>query len=121
MPADAATSTCAIVTPPPAPSSPATNAPANPSPSSVTPNASVTRPAEQATAALRPRGSRWSLPDARPVRREVGDLLIGNRSHQRLHCLELLIAGAPSVGLEEEHLVAQVPRRLTREIRDPLG
>src|SRR3989442_15898447 len=87
--------------PPPPPSSPATNAPANPSPSSVTPNASVTRPAEPATAALRPREARWPLPDARPVCRQVGELFVGNRQHQHLYRLELGVARAPPVGLEE--------------------
>src|SRR5712692_6508152 len=147
MPADAATSTCATVTPataltsrwptsrsggterstgiitkaPPAPSSPATNAPANPRASSVTPKASVTRPAEAATAALRPREARWPLPDARPVCRQVGELLVGNRQHQRLYHLELGVARAPLVGLEEQHLVAEITRRLAGEIGDSLG
>src|SRR5262245_944230 len=101
---------------PPAPSRPATKAPANPSARSVTANARVTPSAEQATAALEPRDGRWRLPDARPVRRQVGELLVGNRRHQRLDHLELSVARAPLVRLEEQHLVLEITGRLTRQI-----
>src|SRR5262245_30844378 len=101
---------------PPAPSSPATKAPANPSKRSVTAKARVTPSAEPATAALRPRNDRWRLPDARPVRRQVGELLVGNGRHQRLDDLELRVARAPLVGLEEQHLVLEITGRLTRQI-----
>src|SRR5262249_23621511 len=105
---------------PPAPSSPATKAPANPSTRSVTAKAKVTPSAEPATAALRPRDGRWRLPDARPVRRQVGELLVGNRRHQRLDHLELSVARAPLVRLEEQHLVLEVAGRLTRQIGNAL-
>src|SRR4029453_12225145 len=105
---------------PPAPSSPATKAPANPSARSVTAKARVTPPAGPATAALRPRDSRWRLPDARPVRRHVGELLVGNRRHQRLDHFELSVARAPLVRLEEQLLVLEIAGRLTRQIGNAL-
>src|SRR5262245_58850276 len=105
---------------PPAPSSPATKAPANPSTRSVTAKARVTPPAEPATTALWPRDGRWRLPDARPVRREIGELLVGNRRHQRLDRLELSVARAPLVRLEEQHLVLEITRRLARQIGNAL-
>src|SRR6266516_2741753 len=37
------------------------------------------------------------LPDARPVGREIGDLLIGDRAHQGLQRPELIVAGASPV------------------------
>src|SRR5207253_2751520 len=61
------------------------------------------------------------LPDARPVGREIGDLLVGDRAHQGLQRLEVLVAGASPVGLEEQHLVAEIPGRLAREIGDTFG
>src|SRR5215510_13802497 len=105
---------------PPAPSSPATKAPANPSARSVTAKARVTRSAEPTTAALWPRDGRWRLPDARPVRREIGELLVGNRRHQRLDRLELSVARAPLVRLEEQHLVLEITWRLARQIGNAL-
>src|SRR5262245_31030700 len=100
---------------PPAPSSPATKAPANPRARSVMTKARVTPPAEPA-AALRPRDGRWRLSDARPVRRQIGELLVGNRLHQRLHHLELRVARAALVRLEQQHLVLEIAGRLTRQI-----
>src|SRR5207245_2730021 len=61
------------------------------------------------------------LPDARPVGREIGDLLVGDRAHQGLQRLEVLVARASPVGLEEEHLVAEVSGWLARQIRDTFG
>src|SRR4029434_5421946 len=78
------------------------------------------RPAGPAMAALWPRASRWRLPDARPVRRQVGELLVGNRRHQRLDHLELSVARAPLVRLEEQHLVLEIAGRLTRQIGNAL-
>src|SRR5262249_60633838 len=77
-------------------------------------------PAEPATTALWPRDGRWRLPDARPVRREIGELLVGNRRHQRLDRLELSVARAPLVRLEEQHLVLEITRRLARQIGNAL-
>src|SRR6267143_3361658 len=133
MPTDAAASTCAIVTPvtaltsswptprsggmyrsngimtkaPPAPSNPATNAPQNPTTSRVTPSAMVT--------------GEPTLPEARIEAREVGDLLVGERLEERLQRLERLVARAPPVRLEEEHLVLQVTRRLPCDVGNALG
>src|SRR5262245_43911153 len=101
---------------PPAPSSPATKAPANPRARSVMTKARVTPPAEPAAAALRPRDNRWRLSDARPVRRQIRELLVGYRLHQRLHHLELRVARAPLVRLEQQHLILEIAGRLTREI-----
>src|SRR5262245_7218793 len=99
---------------PPAPSSPATKAPANPRARSVMTKARVTPPAEPA--ALRPRDGRWRLSYARPVRRQIGELLVGYRLHQRLHHLKLRVARAPLVSLEQQHLVLEIAGRLTRQI-----
>src|SRR2546426_488608 len=102
---------------PPIPRSPEKKAPRNPTPTRVAASERVTRPAAPARA---PDRSAW-LPDARPVGRQVGELLVGNRSHQRLQRLELIVGRAAPVGLEEQHLVAEISRRLAREIGDPSG
>src|SRR6266849_2406805 len=102
---------------PPMPRSPEKKAPRNPRPTRVTASGVVTRSASPARA----RDRTASLPDARPVCRQVGDLLIRDRSHQRLHRLELLVTRAPPVGLEEEHLVPEITRWLAREIGNPFG
>src|SRR5438093_7771159 len=92
---------------PPTPSRPATNAPTNPSASRVRANASVTGSAPNLVGP--------ALAQARVVRREIPDLVVRDRLHQRFERLERLIRGVPAVGLEQEHLVPEIaggcPRR----------
>src|SRR3989442_15624430 len=81
---------------PPAPSGPATNAPTNPRASRVRANASVTGSAPNLVGP--------ALTQARAVRREIPDLVVRDRLHQRFERLESLIRGVPAAGLEQEHL-----------------
>src|SRR5712692_7389609 len=133
MPVAAAASTCVIVTPataltssrptsrsggtyrsngittkaPPAPSSPATNAPENPSATRVAPNATVT-------------GAR-ALAQARVIRGEVRELLVGDRLEQGLQRLERVVARVPPVRFEQRHLRPEIAGRLARDVRNALG
>src|SRR5436309_9202728 len=100
---------------PPMPRSPAKNALRRPTPSSVDASASVTRFVWRARERSAP------LPDARPVGGQVGELLVRDGLHERLYGLDCVVAWTPPIGLEEQHLVAQITRRLARQIGDALG
>src|SRR5207244_7802194 len=93
---------------PPTPSRPATNAPTNPSASRVRANASVT--------GFVPNFVGPALAQARVVRREIPDLVVRDRLHQRFERLERLIRGVPAVGLEQEHLVPEIAGGLPAQV-----
>src|SRR5207244_13435328 len=95
-------------TPPPTRGRPATNAPTNPSASRVRANASVTGSA--------PNFVGPALTQARVVRREIPDLVVRDRLHQRFERLERLIRGVPAVGLEQEHLVPEIAGGLPAQV-----
>src|SRR5215467_9077754 len=63
---------------------------------------------------------RSGSPHATEIRREVAQGRVGNGLHQRLERGEVRVAGAALVGLEQQHLLAQVSLGLTPEIGDDL-
>src|SRR2546430_14413545 len=87
---------------------PATNAPTNPSASRVRANASVTGSA--------PNFVGPALTQARVVRREIPDLVVRDRLHQRFERLERLIRGVPAVGPAQEPLVPGVAGGLPAQV-----
>src|SRR5947208_14998087 len=94
---------------PPTPSRPATNAPTNPSASRVRANASVTGSA--------PNSAGPALTQARVVRREIPDLVVRDRPHQRFERPERLIRRRPAVGLEHDHPAPTVAGQLPAPAR----
>src|ERR1700752_4866473 len=97
---------------PPTPMMPATNAPEKLRAASTDRNAAVTP--ERAPDARR-------LLQARVVRRDVRERLVGNRPQHGLQLGERGIARTALVRLEEQELVADVARRLSGDGRDQLG
>src|SRR3989441_11510754 len=57
-----------------------------------------------------------ALTQARVVRREIPDLVVRDRLHQRFERLERLIRGVPAVGLEQEHLVPEIAGGLPAQV-----
>src|SRR5688572_5921438 len=91
---------------PPTPTSPETKAPLRLSPESTDRKPTVTCPA---------------LPQARVVGGHVAERRIGDRLQDGLHLVELGVAGAPLLRLEQQELVAEVDRRLPGDRGDELG
>src|SRR5437867_13406506 len=100
---------------PPMPRSPAKNALRRPTPSSVDASASVTRFVWRARERSAP------LPDARPVGGQVGEVLVRDGLHERLHGLDFVVAWAPSTCLDDQRLVSEITWRLSSQIGDTLA
>src|SRR5437773_8885728 len=89
---------------PPTPTRPETNAPAR---------LSTTRARRKVTPSR--------LPQAGIVGGHIAERLVGDRLQDGLHLGERLVAGTALVGLEQQELVLEVPRRLPGDGRAKLG